>query len=72
MSQNTIFNKDFFTLENDWAIRKLNIFIQIKSRLDSQKRAAQKGDIISKDTTRECRLICDFKDRKKKYACMEQ
>ena len=61
MSQNTIFNKDFFTLENDWAIRKLNIFIQIKSRLDSQKRAAQKGDIISKDTTRECRLICDFR-----------
>lgn len=34
MSQNTIFNKDFFTLENDWAIRKLNIFIQIKSGAD--------------------------------------
>ena len=65
MSQNTIFNKDFFTLENDWAIRKLNIFIQVKSRLDSQKHVAQKGDIISRDTTRECRLICDVKDRKK-------
>ena len=37
MSQNTIFNKDFFTLENDWAIRKLNIFIQIKSRCDLKK-----------------------------------